>query len=348
MISFSYKIDKIFIMLGFSCNFSCKYCLQHEQKCITKVYNTDIILFIKNHNIKNIYFYGGEPLLYFDIIKNIVQQLESIKDINFNIITNGSLLTKEIVTFLLKYNFNVGISWDGRNTSLSRGVDVFKTNKENIFSLKNGFTISGVLNKFNSVKTFLEDVNEINNEFKEETNSLIDIKFNLDCIHNPTHSNDEIYHIDYTKIETEMKELTYNFFHNHNKNSSIENQYIQDFINKVYNYEEYNEIQPNKYSNCGNGTYVLNINLDGNLYLCHNDSTTCLGNIYSSYDEYVLNYIKFNKMSMFYKKYCKHCSVRFICDGGCMLCDEEERINSFCLQNKAMFEAIIEGILAYK
>jgi radical SAM protein with 4Fe4S-binding SPASM domain len=51
---------------------------------------------------------------------------------------------------------------------------------------------------------------------------------------------------------------------------------------------------------------------------------------------------------MFYKKYCKHCSVRFICDGGCMLCDEDERINSFCLQNKAMFEAIIEGILAYK
>ena len=32
MIEFPHNIGTVFIMLGFSCNFRCKYCLQHEDK----------------------------------------------------------------------------------------------------------------------------------------------------------------------------------------------------------------------------------------------------------------------------------------------------------------------------
>ena len=353
MINFDYDIKTIFVMLGFACNFRCKYCLQHENKIMKKEdYNPDIIEFIKQVASKQeedvkVHFFGGEPFLYFDIIKDFVEQLKGY-NVRFSTITNGSLITEEIANFLVEHRFNVGISWDGRNTKLSRGIDVFETNKENIFKLKRGFGISGVLNKYNSIKTFLEDVEKIDNEFKEYTHTPINIGHNLDCLYNSTHSTEEIYDINYELIDAEMKDLAYNFIHNPEKNKPIENNYINEFINQIRGYEEYDEELENKSLSpyCGNGVVVLNMDLQGNLYLCHNDSNTTLGTIYDTYEEYFTKYKEKNPIPYFYKKYCKDCLVRFICNGGCMLCDEEERLTSFCLQKKARFSQLIMNILS--
>lgn len=62
-------------------------------------------------------FYGGEPLLNFNLIKIVVNYIKEnyIKEskCNFTITTNGVLLNEEIIDFLLVNNFSIYVSLDG-------------------------------------------------------------------------------------------------------------------------------------------------------------------------------------------------------------------------------------------
>lgn len=66
----------------------------------------------------DLYFLGGEPLLNFDLIRKIVEyvekkNLELKKKCQYNISTNGSLITPEILNFFNQYHFTVELSFDG-------------------------------------------------------------------------------------------------------------------------------------------------------------------------------------------------------------------------------------------
>lgn len=76
--------------------------------------------FLSNHSIDakeiGIGFYGGEPLIEFELIKEIVAYAKEVftgKPILFSMTTNGSLLNEEIIKFLKENGFNLMISLDG-------------------------------------------------------------------------------------------------------------------------------------------------------------------------------------------------------------------------------------------
>lgn len=95
------------ICLTHRCNLNCIYCFQkhdnqHEmtyetgKSCIDWVFNT--LLYDKN-NHADITFFGGEPLLRFDLIKCIFQYALSKNKFNnfsFYVVTNGTLLTDDM------------------------------------------------------------------------------------------------------------------------------------------------------------------------------------------------------------------------------------------------------------
>ena len=61
-------------------------------------------------------FQGGEPLLNFEVIRHIVNYTEERKgyhEIRYNIVTNLTAITDEILDFLLEYNFDISTSLDG-------------------------------------------------------------------------------------------------------------------------------------------------------------------------------------------------------------------------------------------
>jgi Arylsulfatase regulator (Fe-S oxidoreductase) len=65
-------------------------------------------------------FYGGEPLLEFELIKKCVSyilQRKGDKKILFTMTTNGTLMTEDVIEFLVKYEFNLMISLDGDKKS---------------------------------------------------------------------------------------------------------------------------------------------------------------------------------------------------------------------------------------
>ena len=122
-------IERLVLQVTQRCNFSCRYCHNiHSRSARFVSEKTDMswdvakssIDFLIEHSQDSetidIYFYGGEPLLNFALIKRVVEYTEeriSTKVVTYHITTNGSLLTEEIALFLATYRFKVAISLDG-------------------------------------------------------------------------------------------------------------------------------------------------------------------------------------------------------------------------------------------
>ncbi len=76
-------------------------------------------------------FYGGEPLLSFNLIRKTVSLLnkknrEFKKRASYSITTNGSLITEEIIQFFNKHKFSVELSFDGLAQDVLRKKGSFK------------------------------------------------------------------------------------------------------------------------------------------------------------------------------------------------------------------------------
>lgn len=121
---YTYKnqFELLEIVLGGKCNFNCIYCSQRTFR--DKLYSSspkDIDRFI-NILLKNkikpnsIQLWGGEPLVYWKVIKELVPKLRSIyPDIDISFPTNGSLLDREKVDFIRQHKMKFWISHDGPN-----------------------------------------------------------------------------------------------------------------------------------------------------------------------------------------------------------------------------------------
>ena len=139
-----WRLKTLFLVVTNNCNFGCKYCFENLKKC-SEIKNMDektakgaIDSFVnETSNLsspKSIFFYGGECLLNFKVIKKAVEYIDNlknedlIKDVNIDIITNGSLINEEIIDFAKKYDISFGISLDGFKDSHNK-MRVYKDNK---------------------------------------------------------------------------------------------------------------------------------------------------------------------------------------------------------------------------
>ncbi len=100
---------KPIVVLNLDCNLACVYCFEGSRKgkyFLSKQTADDFHEFISNRidgkEEVDITFYGGEPLLSFDMIGNISERIKSLADdlrisYRFSLITNGTLLTRRVV-----------------------------------------------------------------------------------------------------------------------------------------------------------------------------------------------------------------------------------------------------------
>lgn len=122
------NIKMITLQVTQQCNFRCEYCVysgtylnrSHSSKRMkfsTAAKGIDFLINnSKNNNTICISFYGGEPLLEFDLIKQCIEYAEEKadgKNLIFSMTTNASLLTTEIAQYLNDHNVNLTISLDG-------------------------------------------------------------------------------------------------------------------------------------------------------------------------------------------------------------------------------------------
>lgn len=146
--------EKFFLslMLTQKCNLSCAYCFtynnseQNIDKTITisKWYQKinealNFILTNKNIKIVEIEFFGGEPLLEYNLIKDIINYINDIKDINDSILplkiiyklpTNFLLMDDKKIKFLKSNNVDISFSFDGLWTKKNRTKNNFFIEKK--------------------------------------------------------------------------------------------------------------------------------------------------------------------------------------------------------------------------
>jgi uncharacterized protein len=142
----SKDIKVLKIQLGLSCNYECSYCNQRFVPKADETTQNDVQPFLDKlpswitpQEEFEVQFWGGEPLVY---IKTLVPLAEGIKALYPNarltMITNGSLLTKEINQWIDRMGFNIGLSHDGPGYHV-RGQDPLDDPEqlENILDLWN-------------------------------------------------------------------------------------------------------------------------------------------------------------------------------------------------------------------
>lgn len=153
-VSTSYLI----LVMTEECNMRCRYCVYSDkyynasnysnQKMTIETAKKAIDQYLLLHKKRQmqglkrnpeIGFYGGEPLLNYKVIKEVVEYVKS-KQIKceFYITTNGVLLTNEVIEFMISNDFKVTFSLDGdkenhdRNRVMENGKQTFDIVMKNI------------------------------------------------------------------------------------------------------------------------------------------------------------------------------------------------------------------------
>lgn len=122
--TFDTTFDGVTLMLATNCNLRCTYCYadagtykrDKEIMSVETALKAIKVAFSLSDKIKNVRFFGGEPLLNFEVIKAVCQYITDelgVEGMKYNLETNGTLMTEEFMEILEKYKVDINISYDG-------------------------------------------------------------------------------------------------------------------------------------------------------------------------------------------------------------------------------------------
>jgi len=152
--TFRYGLSNLILGVTEDCNFRCKYCVfsdyyeysrSHSDMYMDfttakKAIDYYFSLLDEGHRYNplrepTISFYGGEPLLNFELIKKCVEYSNNKFDnykIKYTITTNGSLLGEKKAKWLMEHDFTIAISLDGPEKEHDRNR-VYKNSEKGTF-----------------------------------------------------------------------------------------------------------------------------------------------------------------------------------------------------------------------
>lgn len=306
------------------CNMKCIYCYGNKGEYDKKgKMNRETALKSVDFLIKNsgnrkdlsVGFFGGEPLLNFRLIKEIVEYCKKAEEyhnkrIHFNITTNGTLFNEENNLLLRKNNISVTISIDGdkksqdTNRPLRSGAgsfDFIVPKIKEFFASPGKQAIARVTftkrsSKIKSLRDNLEDIGFKRMEFvpfsgKKNSNLCITRNQLFDII---------------TSIKYEADDLM----------QRIKNRlpvYMSSFVEVLLRLMA----RSKKEYYCGAGRTYTAIAANGKIYPCHRfvgNDKMCMGNIYglsySANKKFILDTVDRNIK-------CQRCWVKYLCGGGC-------------------------------
>ncbi len=191
------KLKMIVLQVTQNCNLRCHYCaysgnyLNRKHTDIRMDFDTarkGIDFLIRNsRDVNNIRvgFYGGEPLLEFGLVKKCIDytiEATEGKTVNFNLTSNGTLFTKEIIEFFMQHDVEITISLDGPKEihdknrkfvvsgcgtfdKVSKNLEFFKENYPEYFKKVMFNTVLDNKNDFNCVNEFFASYDIIKNSF---------------------------------------------------------------------------------------------------------------------------------------------------------------------------------------
>ncbi|MCR5635740.1 MAG: thioether cross-link-forming SCIFF peptide maturase [Clostridiales bacterium] len=332
-IAFDFKkrqsvIKALCLHVAHDCNLRCKYCFADEGKyqgqcglMSFEVGKRALDFLIENSGTRKnleVDFFGGEPLMNFEVVKRLVKygrEQEKIhnKNFRFTITTNGILLTDEIMEFCNKEMSNVVLSLDGRkdvndrlrispNGKGSYDIIVPKFKKAADSRNQQDYYIRGTYTHYNT--DFAQDILHIADlGFKQI--SLEPVVAEPDAPYALKEEDLPVLLRQYEILAKEMlkreeKGEGFTFFH-----------YMIDLTG--------GPCIVKRVSGCGVGTEYMAVTPEGDLYPCHQfagDKKFLLGNVFDGINDNPVR-DEFKSCNIYAHKECDNCFARFYCSGGC-------------------------------
>ena len=231
----------------------------------------------------------------------------------------------------------------------SRKYDAFVTNKDALFKIKR-LGISGVMSAVNYPLEWYAAADKLSREYESIHGTALGI--NLDYIFDTGIADKElIEQLDYDKLYQQGRQLAKSYIEiakSGQESTSVSFRAAKEILNRMTGY--YHGDTPEKntvaMASCRNGYSILNMDLGGNLYACHNIFETC-GSIYSSYFGYLADIIdQDNSVSV--KKSCNACVAMSSCYGGCKLLSKDEKEETgYCKIRKSFIGGFVEEVKCF-
>ena len=263
-------------------------------------------------------FFGGEPLMNFDVVKQLVaygREIEKTQDkhFRFTLTTNGVLLNDDIMEFANKEMDNVVLSIDGRKEVNDRMRPFRKGagSYDLIVPKFQKFADSRNQEKYYVRGTFTH----YNTDFSNDVLHLADLGFKQISVEPVVAQETDPYAIqeadlpqlfeEYDKLAAEMvkrhgTDKDFNFFH-----------FMIDL--------EGGPCVAKRLSGCGSGTEYLAVTPWGDLYPCHQfvgNEDFLMGNVWDGVQKTEIR-DEFKCCNVYAKEKCRKCFARFYCSGGC-------------------------------
>ena len=321
-------VKALCLHIAHTCNLNCSYCFAsqghyHGERAVMsyEVGKRALDFLIENSGTRRnleVDFFGGEPLLNFEVVKDLVKYARSIekekgKNFRFTLTTNGVLIDEDVIEFANKEMSNVVLSLDGRKEIHDR----FRVD----YAGKGSF--DRIVPKFQRLVEARGGKNyymrgtftHANPDFLEDIKAMLDLGFNelsmepVVCAEgDPSELTDEDIKVvceQYERLAELMLERhkegrPFTFYH-----------YMIDLKGGPCIYK--------RISGCGSGTEYMAVTPWGDLYPCHQfvgDESYRLGDIYVG----VTNKEKqaeFAACNVYAKEECRDCWAKLYCSGGC-------------------------------
>lgn len=307
------------VYVGKGCNYRCKYCLQRDgrtsppKKMAPEAIVQEILRVVGNAPVERIHLWGGEPLLYFDAMREYVDCFNRLKPGNsyqFTSSTNGKLLgDKRIREWVIQNLYNIQVSWDGPGQHL-RGPDplsdpeVLETIQLMRARSRNGVIFNPVMTKANPHLGRYRDA--LQERLGDDDFLIGPAKLLL-----PTDDEAAKYALD---TPEELQEYS-----KHLQELLLNNQIPQwDFI-KYNLWQTYNELgKPIEPVYCpGERKRFLIVDEAGNILTCANTSEGACGHISRIPENGERSIPPFTNLRQRRAERCESCMVYAICKGGC-------------------------------
>jgi len=321
-------VKALCLHIAHDCNLACKYCFAeegeyHGRRALMsfEVGKKALDFLIANSGSRRnleVDFFGGEPLMNFDVVKQLVaygreQEKLHDKQFRFTLTTNGVLLNKEIQEFANKEMANVVLSVDGRKEvhdfmrpfrggqgSYDYIIPKFKEMAES--RNQTNYYVRGTFTHYNT-------------DFASDVLSLADEGFKQISVEPVVAPETEDYAIKASDLPKIMEEYDYlakemlkrekegrgfNFFH-----------FMIDLSG--------GPCVAKRLSGCGSGTEYLAVTPWGDLYPCHQfvgQEEFLMGNVYEGIVRTDLQE-EFKCCNVYAREKCQDCFAKFYCSGGC-------------------------------